>query len=59
MLKVTNEVTTYDEPAKPTIRVHSHWNQPALVIIEIEGKEATVDVGEITAAIRNASNTGR
>lgn len=59
MIKCSNEVPTYDEPATPSVHVHSHWNRSAFVIIEIDGKKATVATEEIEAAIKNASNTGR
>jgi hypothetical protein len=58
-IKVTNEVKTYDEPAKPSIRVHSHWNQRDRVVIEIVGSQATVLAADIRAAIDNATHTGR
>jgi hypothetical protein len=58
-VKVTNEVPTYDEPATPSVRVHSHWNEPSKVVLEVKGEKATVGVAEIEAAIRNASNTAR
>lgn len=59
MIKVTNELPTYDDPAKPNLRVHSHWNDPNLVVIEIDGKNVTVVAHEATAAIENATNTRR
>jgi hypothetical protein len=59
MLKVTNEVSTYDEPAKPDIRVHSHWAMSDRVVIEIEGKTVTVIADDMIRAINNATNKGR
>jgi hypothetical protein len=58
-IKVTNEVQTYDEPAKPSIRVHSHWNQRDRVVIEIVDFRVTVLAADIMAAVDNATNTNR
>lgn len=60
MIKVTNELPTYDEPAKTDVRVHSHWNEPSKVVIEFNGGEKrTVVASELIAAIKNATNTAR
>lgn len=59
MIKVTSEVPTYDDPAKPFIRVHSHWNRNNLVVIDFGDDKRTVDSDEIMAAIKNATNTER
>jgi hypothetical protein len=58
-IKVTNEVQTYDEPAKPSIRVHSHWSQRDRVMIEIGEYVVTVIAADIRAAVDNATNTNR
>jgi hypothetical protein len=58
-IKVTNEVQTYDEPAKPSIRVHSHWNQQDRVVIEVMDFRVTVLAADIRAAVDNATNTNR
>jgi hypothetical protein len=52
-------VQTYDEPAKPSIRVHSHWNQRDRVVIEIVDFRVTVLAADIMAAVDNATNTNR
>lgn len=59
MIKVTNEVPTYDDPAKPAIRVHSHWNRNNMVVIDFGDDLRTVDVAEMMAALKNANNTER
>ncbi len=59
MLKVTNEIPTYDEPATANVRVHSHWNDPALVVLEVAGNRITVKATDAKAAIENATNTRR
>jgi hypothetical protein len=58
-IKVTCEVPTTDNPAKPSIRVHSHWNDRGLVVIEIGDKSVTVEGDNLIAAIDNAMRTGR
>ena len=58
-IKVTNEVQTYDEPAKPSIRVHSHWCHRDRVVIEIGDHKVTVIGADIKAAVDNATNTSR
>lgn len=58
-IKVTNEIPTYDDPAKPSVRVHSHWNDPDMVVIEFDGRKVTVLAREAKAAIDNATNTKR
>ena len=59
MIKVTNEVSTYDDPAKASIRVYSHWNDSDRVVIEINDYKVTVLAEEMKAAIDNAVNTKR
>lgn len=59
-IKVTNELRNYDEPAKTSIRVHSHWNEPSKVVIEfVGGQSRTVSARDLLAAIKNATNTER
>lgn len=59
MVKVTNEVSTYDEPAKTSLKVHSHWNDRKLIVIEFQdGQKRTVSARELSVAIENATNTG-
>jgi hypothetical protein len=38
MIKVTCQVDSYDDPVKPSIRVHNHWNRNEMVILEVEDK---------------------
>jgi hypothetical protein len=59
MIKVTCQVETYDEPRKPSIKVHAHWNENKKVVIEIGDEKVTVLVDDIIAAVQNCSNTGR
>jgi len=58
-IKVTNEVPTYDEPAKPAIRIHSHWCHHDRVVIEIGDYKVTAVSADLKAAIGNATNTGK
>jgi len=57
-IKITNQVESYDNPAKPSIRVHSHWCERDKVVLEVEGKSVTVIADDLIAAIKNATNTG-
>jgi hypothetical protein len=57
MIKVTSEVPTYDDPAKPSIKVHSHWNRNENVVLDFGDERRTVDASELKAAIDNATNT--
>lgn len=59
-IKVTNELSTYDEPSKTPVRIHSHWNEPKKIVIEfLGGEKRTVIASELLAAIKNATNTDR
>lgn len=58
-IKVTCEVQTYDNPAKPSIRVHSSWAFRDRVEIEINGERYTVIAKDIIAAVQNCINTAR
>lgn len=58
-IKVTNEVTTYDTPAKPNIRVHSHWCLRDRVEIEIGDQRVTVIAADLKAALTNATNINK
>lgn len=57
MIRVTNEVPTYDEPAKTTMYVHSHWNRKNLLVLEVGSEKRTVNAEELKIAINNAINT--
>ncbi len=54
-----NEVTTYGDGDElgAHIKVSSHWQLNGRVIIEIDGKKATVLASELKRAIDNAANT--
>lgn len=58
-IKVTNEIPTYDEPQRPSIRVHSHWCHRDRVVLEVEGESVTVVAADLHAAVNNATNTSR
>jgi hypothetical protein len=57
-IKNTSEVSTYNEPAKPNIRIHSHWNRREMVEIEINGERVTVVGSDLKMAIDNCMNVG-
>jgi len=59
MIKVTCEVGTYNEPAKPSIRVHNHWNQEQLVELEVGGERFVVKGKELIEAVKNCMNTAK
>jgi len=61
MIKVTNEVQTYNDDGKITvpIKVHNHWNEDRAVELEIDGKSYKVYKSDMIAAIENATNTNR
>ena len=55
-MRVTCEIDTYSDTAKPSIRIHSHWNQQNYVEIEIGGERYTVDGNELKTAVTNCMN---
>jgi hypothetical protein len=57
MVRVTCELQTYDEPAKHSIRVHSHWNMNDRVVIEVNGEKVTIIAKDMIAAVQNCTNT--
>jgi len=59
MIKVTCEVPTYDPVVKPSIKVHSHWDDPRVVVIDFGDDQRMVKAKELHAAIDNAVNTKR
>lgn len=59
MIKVTCEVPNCDEPAKHSIRVHSHWNNNNLIVLEVGDEKVTVKGDDLQAAIKNCTNTKR
>lgn len=67
MIKVTNTLRTYDKPndlsettSYPrTITIESHWNDPNLIIININEIKVTVALKDVQSALQNATNTSR
>lgn len=57
-VKVTCEINTYNEPAKPSIRLHSHWNRDAFVELEIDGTKYVINGKELKIAVDNCMNVG-
>ena len=55
-VKVTCEINTYNEPSKPSIRIHSHWNRSRWVEIEVNGERIVVDGEELKTAVDNCMN---
>lgn len=59
MIAVSNEVPARDDTQKLPVRVHSHWNDPDLVVLVIGDEKRTVSASDLIAAVKNASNTNR
>ena len=57
MINVSNEVITYNEPAKPNIRVHSDWCRSDRIKLQIGDYTVTVIASDLRKAIDNAINT--
>ena len=57
-IKNTAQINTYNEPAKPSLKIHSHWNRRELVELEIEGERLVVSGLELKQAIDNCMNVG-
>ena len=57
MVRVTCQLDDYSQPAKPTIRVHNHWNSKRFVELEVEGKRYTVLGRDLITAVENCMNT--
>ena len=57
-IKNTAQVETYNEPAKPSIKIHSHWNRPELVELQIGPDDDRIVVSgeELKRAIDNCMN---
>lgn len=55
---MTCEVPTVSDTAKPSIRVHNHWNRKDLVEIEVDGKRYTVEGNGLKNAVDNCMNVG-
>ena len=50
-MKITTEINDYSEPAKPSIRIHNHWNIGRFVELEVNGERYTVKGSELISAI--------
>ena len=59
MIKVTCKVEAYDEPAKSSITIHSHWHDNDKVEIVIEEEIRTVLAKDLIAAVNNCTNIAR
>ena len=57
-IKNTSQINTYNEPAKPSLKIHSHWNRREFVELEIEGERLVVSGLELKQAIDNCMNVG-
>ena len=57
-VKTTCQIVTYDEPAKPDIKIHSHWNSNNRIVLQIGDLEITVNAAELRMAIDNCTNIG-
>lgn len=55
-IKVTCQVQSYDNPAKPSLFIKSDWCESSKVILEWDGKELTVVANDLIAAVQNATN---
>ena len=55
-VRVTCEVDTYNDMAKPSIRVHNHWNRNDYVELEVDGKRYAVSGKELKIAVDNCMN---
>ena len=56
-IEVTCGVRNYDEPAKESLKVHSHWLRNDFVVLEIDGEKYTVVADHLITAIENCKNT--
>lgn len=59
MISVSSEVPALDDTQKLPVRVHSHWNDPSLVVLNVGDEKRTVSASDLIAAVKNASNTNR
>ena len=57
-VKTTCQIETYDEPAKPSIKMHNHWNRENMVVLEIGDQKVTVLEVDLRRAIENCTNVG-
>jgi hypothetical protein len=66
MIKVSSQVSIQEIDSKsvpigaqPTVTIKSHWNDQTLVVLEIDGKNYSMNTMDIQAAIQNATNSAR
>ena len=59
MIKVTCRADAYDEPAKSSITVNSHWHDNDKVEIIIGEEKRTVLARDLIAAVNNCTNIAR
>lgn len=57
-IKVTCQINDYSDPPQPSIKIHAHWNDSKMVVIEIDGKKYTVNGIDLKTAIDNAMYAG-
>lgn len=57
-INVTCEVPTVSDTARPSVRVHNHWNRKDLVEIEVDGKRYAVEGNGLKNAVDNCMNVG-
>ncbi len=57
-IEVTCKLKDYSDPPQQQIRVHNHWNDNGLVVLEVYGKRYTVSADELRRAIENCTNVG-
>lgn len=57
-VKTICQIESYDEPAKPSIKMHNHCNRNNMVVLEVGGKTVTVLAADLEKAIQNCTNVG-
>ena len=57
-IKNTSQINTYNDPAKPGIKIHSHWNRREFVEIEFGDERLVVSGEDLKRAIDNCMNVG-
>lgn len=57
-VRVTCEVDTCNDTAKPSIRIHNHRNRNDCVELEVDGNRYVVSGKEMKIAIDNCMNAG-
>ena len=60
MIKVTCKIEASDgNKAKPSILVHSHWQNDKLVVLTIDGVDYDVKGRDLITAVENCTNTAK